>query len=121
MTDRTKPILLYDGDCRVCCWVLTRWQKRNLGCVDYAPYQEAGKGFPDISLQQFDESVQLVLPSGEVFAGAEAVFRTMALDSRWQGWLHAYRNVPIFAPVSEMMYRLISRNRGLLSKWIDRK
>ena len=118
MTDRSKPILLYDGDCRVCCWALARWQKRNLDRMDYAPYQEAGKDFPGISLQQFDESVQLVLPSGEVFAGAEAVFRTMALDSRSQGWLRAYKHVPAFAPVSEMMYLLISRNRGLLSKWI---
>lgn len=118
MMDRTKPILLYDGDCRFCCRVVARWKKVHSDNVDFVPYQEARQEFPGISGEQFEQSVQLVLPSGDVFDGAEAVFRTVALDSKSQGWLRAYRSLPGFAWLSEKVYRLVSSNRGLLSKWI---
>jgi hypothetical protein len=54
--------------------------------VDYLPAQDPriAEQFPEIPRPQFAEAVQLIDPDGEVFSGAEAVFRTLAHNPSWQ-------------------------------------
>jgi predicted DCC family thiol-disulfide oxidoreductase YuxK len=72
----TRPVLLYDGDCGFCLtWVrrLTRWDTRH--AIDYVPSRDRGKvsGLPAISDEPLDRAMHLVLPNGEVHAGARAL------------------------------------------------
>jgi predicted DCC family thiol-disulfide oxidoreductase YuxK len=72
----TRPVLLYDGDCGFCLtWVgrLTRWDMRH--AIDYVPSRDRGKvsGLPAISDERLDRAMHLVLPNGEVHAGAQAL------------------------------------------------
>jgi lipase maturation factor 1 len=64
-------------------------------------------------VEDFSQSVQLALPSGDVVPGAEAVFRTLAYapGMAWVLWL--YRHVPGFAAVTEAGYRFIAAHRSL--------
>ena len=120
MTSPDKPLLIYDGDCGFCRYVVERWRHRTGTSVDYAPFQEVAARFPDIPAEAWEQSVQLVLPTGERYEGAEAVFRTLALAPR-RGWcLALYRRVPGFAPVAERVYALVSRNRHRISPWLSR-
>jgi lipase maturation factor 1 len=110
-----KPLLIFDGDCGFCRRWIARWKSATGDSVDYAPAQEVAARFPEIPQEAFARSVQLVVPEGEVFEGAEAVFRSLA-GSRGLGWLLvAYRNVPGFAALTEFAYGVIARHRTAAS------
>lgn len=113
MEDKNKlALLVYDGDCALCRG-LVAYAKRLTGeKVRYAPFQKVARDFPHIPLEEFRESVQLMLPNGEVYRGAHAVFQTLAYAKRKRWLLWFYKHVPICAPFSEWSYRLVSRNRG---------
>ena len=87
--------------------------------MNYAPFQEsniAGR-FPEIPREQFEASVQLILPDGTVLAGAEAVFQSLALNPRRRFWLKLYRHWQFFARLSESLYRFVARHREFLARW----
>ena len=83
--------------------------------MDDAPSQEAGSRFPEIPPEDFRRSVQLVLPDGKVFSGAEAVFASLSFAPRGGRLLSAYRKVPGFAALTEAVYRGIADHRGAAS------
>src|SRR5690349_15531384 len=106
-----NPLVLYDGRCGFCRIWIQYWNHLTGDRVDYATSQAEGARFQQIPGEAFGESVQLVWPSGEVIAGARAVFTTLtfARGMSWLLWL--YEHLPGFAGVSEGAYRLIARNR----------
>jgi lipase maturation factor 1 len=108
-----KPLLIYDGNCGFCKIWIKYWYQLAGGRVDFAPSQEVYEKFPQIPVEDFSQSVQLALPSGDVVPGAEAVFRTLAYapGMAWVLWL--YRHVPGFAAVTEAGYRFIAAHRSL--------
>src|SRR5712692_10008101 len=106
-----KPLLIFDGECGFCRWWIERWKSITGGRLDYAPSQDVATRFPEIPGEAFEGSVQLVLPAGEVFEGAHAVFRSLALVPGRGGFLWLYRNLPGFAAVTEAGYRFIARHR----------
>jgi predicted DCC family thiol-disulfide oxidoreductase YuxK len=113
----TRPLLIYDGDCRFCQVWVDHWRALTGDRVDYAASQAVGSQHPDIPQEAFARAVQLVMPDGTVTSGAEAVFRALRYAPR-RGWLlWLYQHVPGFAPVSEGIYRLVARSRGFFY-WI---
>jgi predicted DCC family thiol-disulfide oxidoreductase YuxK len=115
-----KPLLIFDGDCGFCRKWIARWQAMTGDRVNYAPYQEVADQFPQIPLEAFRSAVQLVETQGQVYEGAEAVYRSLATVPR-KGWmLWAYAHVPLFAPISRGAYRFVAgHRRGLstLTRW----
>jgi len=109
---QNRPVLIYDGDCGFCRRWIARLPPETRSRVDTRPFQEAAEQFPNISLEQFQASVQLVQPDGSVYEGAQAVFRTLACNPN-HGWpLWMYLKVPGVALVTEYLYRLVARNRN---------
>ena len=114
-----KPLLVFDGDCDFCRTWVARWRRIVGDGVDYEPFQAAGVRFPTIPRSRFRQAVQLIAPDGEVFAGAEAVFRTLALAPGRPGgrrWLAAYLHVPGARPVFDWGYRWVADHRPLLTR-----
>jgi predicted DCC family thiol-disulfide oxidoreductase YuxK len=114
------PLLIFDGECGFCRRWITRWRSMTGDLIDYAPYQEVGEQFPKISQQEFVNAVQLVDTDGQIFSGAEAVFRALAQVPGKGRSLWCYRHVPGFAPVSRAVYRFVAGHRyGLstLTRW----
>ncbi len=106
-----KPLLVYDGRCGFCRIWIDYWKEITGSSVDYAPFQEVSGNFPEIPLEQFQQAVQMILPSGEVLSGAQAVSRTLAYAGRGSlEWL--YDHVPGFAASSESNYRLVAAHRN---------
>ena len=104
----SKPLLIYDGTCGFCKIWIDYWRRLTGDRVDYAPSQEVGEKYPQISKKEFAEAVQLVRGDGTVAGGARAVFETLG-----------YKKVP-FAPVMEWGYRIVASHRDLfyhLTKW----
>ncbi|OGS03667.1 MAG: hypothetical protein A3G41_08690 [Elusimicrobia bacterium RIFCSPLOWO2_12_FULL_59_9] len=116
MNSAGKPLLIYDGDCNFCGRWAARWKTLTGDRIDYSPSQKVAGRFPQIPPERFQASVILVEPGGDIFSGAEAVFRALR-HAPGRQWLYgAYRKVPGFAPVSEGFYRLVARRRFLFSK-----
>jgi lipase maturation factor 1 len=109
-----RPFLIFDGDCSFCRAWVEYWKQITGDRVVYAPYQEIGDRFPDIPRQGL-AAVQLVLPNGEVFAGAHAVFRLRALEPGKSSLLWLYERLPVFAPLADAVYNLIARHRSFAS------
>jgi lipase maturation factor 1 len=109
-------MLVYDGDCRFCKRWVSRWHARTGDRVEYAPYQEPGVlsrlGIP---LAAARRSVQLVMPDGAVYQGAEAVFRVTSLAPGRHviAWLGRR---PVVRWVAERFYRFVSDHRTLASR-----
>jgi len=113
---RSKPLLVYDGDCTFCRLWIERWKAFTGDRIDYAPFQDVADAFPRISPEQFKKSVQLLMPDGSVFSAAHAVLQTLrhASGKRWVLWL--YEHGPGVAPLTELAYRFVSTHRnGLYS------
>ena len=106
-----NPLVLYDGNCSFCRIWIQYWNQLTGDRLDYATSQEAAERVPQIPAENFGQSVQLVMPEGEVISGARAVFTTLtfAPGMAWLLWL--YEHVPGFAAVSEAAYRMIAGHR----------
>ena len=87
-----KPILIYDGNCGFCLYWIDIWGKKTKDRVEYAPYQSVSNQFPQVSLDQFKRSVQLVKPNGEITEGAKAVFEILAYNPSLTWLLKTYQN-----------------------------
>ena len=121
-TPPPKPLLVFDGDCNFCTLWIRRWQQMSGDAVDYLPSQAASVAaqFPEIPREQFNTAVQLIESDGAVYAGAEAVFRTLAHNPNCQWPLNFYRTNQSFANLTEWAYRLVAENRkffSLLTRW----
>ena len=100
----SKPLLIYDGNCGFCKIWIEYWKQLTGDRIDYAPSQEVGEHYPQISRQAFSESVQLIRTDGSVASGAEAVFETLGREK-------TYESSWILRTLSEWAYRLIARHR----------
>jgi predicted DCC family thiol-disulfide oxidoreductase YuxK len=104
----SKPLLIYDGKCGFCKIWIDYWRMLTGDRIDYAPSQEVGERYPQISKKEFSQAVQLVRMDGTIASGARAVFETLG-----------YKKVP-FAPVMEWGYRIVAEHRDFfyhLTKW----
>jgi len=106
-----KPTLLYDGDCGFCKAWVEYWHMKTQDTVVYRPYQSAVDAFAQVDKKMCKESVQLIVPTGEVQSGANAVFTALSFGgtTKWR-WL--YDNLPGFSILAEMLYRLVANNRS---------
>ncbi len=110
-----KPILIYDGDCDFCLRWINYWKTLTQDKVDYAASQNVAEQFPLVPKEQFRQSVQLIDAEGNVFSGAQAVFKTLVYAGRDRlFWL--YKNLPGFALASEFAYRLVAKHRVLFAR-----
>ena len=109
------PLVIYDADCDFCRFWIARWRHATSEHVDYISSQEVGERYPEIPHEHFQNAVQLVNPDGEVFCGAEAVFRAFAHGGRRRWVLGLYQRLPGFAPVAEGLYRFIAGHRRIFS------
>ena len=110
-----KPVLIYDDDCGFCRFWVSRWKPFTQDTVIYKPSQGVAENYPQISPQQFKNSVYFVASDGSFCSGAKAVFKTFANAPNGKWLLRAYEKVPGFASVSEWGYRQVAENRQIFS------
>jgi predicted DCC family thiol-disulfide oxidoreductase YuxK len=110
-TPPAKPLIIWDGDCHFCRRWIERWRVITHDEVDHVASQEIGDSFPEIARDEFTRSVVYIDRAGEVFVGAEAVYRSLGnrASRRWLSW--NYEHIPGFANLSEFAYGMIARHR----------
>ena len=115
-TSPPRPLLVYDGDCDFCRFWVARWKSSTGDRLDYASSQEVASRFPEIPAEEFRRAVVLVLPSGEAFSGADAVYRALALDPGRGHWRWLYERVPGARAVTDAVYRAMADHRGAATR-----
>jgi predicted DCC family thiol-disulfide oxidoreductase YuxK len=107
--------LVYDGDCGFCRYCVDYAKAvtdvEANGSVRYEPFQRVAADYPDISVDEFRNSIQLITPTAR-HRGADAAFRVLARAPRLRGWAWSYRYVPLFAWIAETAYRFVARHRA---------
>ena len=106
-----RPLLIYDGDCGFCVYWARYWQKLTGDGVEYRPYQQVAAQYPEIPQAEFQRAVQYIAPDGTRASAAEASFLTLSHAPGKGFWLHLYKHVPGFAPVSEWAYAFTAAHR----------
>jgi predicted DCC family thiol-disulfide oxidoreductase YuxK len=113
VTEARPAVVLYDGACRFCVASsarLLRWAKP--GALVREDFRAPGvlDRFPGVTAKACERAMQLVLPDGRVFAGAEAIAR--ALVTRPVLGLPARLYfVPGLRQLADFLYRFVARNR----------
>jgi lipase maturation factor 1 len=112
-----KPLMVFDGDCNFCCRWIERWHQLTGDAVDYLPSQDPqiAARFSEISRESFQTSVQFIEMGGNVFSGAEAVFRALAKNSELQWPLRFYESSKAFAMITERAYQFVAGHRTIFS------
>ncbi|TQV76026.1 DUF393 domain-containing protein [Exilibacterium tricleocarpae] len=114
----TTATLLYDGDCAFCRYCVNYARARTGDKVDYQPYQTARRHLASLSEADCRAAIQLLYGDSR-YQGAGAAFRVLAIGGSALWWW-AYRYLPGFAPLSEALYRWVSRHRRAahrVSRW----
>ncbi|MDD5302947.1 MAG: lipase maturation factor family protein, partial [Elusimicrobia bacterium] len=114
MTEKRRPVLVFDGDCGFCRLWIERWRRATGDKVDYAPYQTAAARHPEVPRENFAEAIHLFEP-GRTSRGAEAVLRALAY-APGLSWLPGFYGVPGIAAASESAYRFIAARRPLFAR-----
>lgn len=112
---KSKPVLIFDGDCGFCRRWIARWRQLTGRTILYMPSQsdEVARLFPEIPAQWYEEGVVLMEPGREPLRCAHAVLRTLALAPGSRGFaLWFYEHVPPVAWFTEFAYTRVARNRG---------
>ena len=112
-----KPILVFDGDCAFCRVWSARIERWSGGAVECVSMAQAADRFPQVVKEGWKEAVGLLDADGNIYRGAEAVLRSLALSPRrsFSVGLGIYRHVPGAAPLFELAYRFIARHRYRIS------
>jgi predicted DCC family thiol-disulfide oxidoreductase YuxK len=120
MEQPRTPVLIYDGDCAFCVYQVRYWERLTGAAISYEPYQTAASRYPDISPENFRQSIQLLTPEGDRCQGAAAAVRVLAAGGKAVPQF-CYRHLPGCAVLAEGGYRFIARHRvaaGRVARWL---
>ena len=108
----TKPVMIYDADCSFCRIWIEYWKQITRGEVMYFPFQEVAADYPEIPIENFQRSVQLVKPDGTTMSGARAVLESLATNPSMRWLLRLYMRIPGISGLFEAFYLYIARHRN---------
>ena len=111
-----RPLLVYDGDCQFCFRWIVRWQRSFNDTVDVAPFQSVASRFAeDLPIECFQSAIRLIEPDGQVYTGAEAVFRALNYGSGGSKAYWCYRHLPGFGLCTRAAYQVAATHRRFAS------
>ncbi len=119
----TRPVLVYDGNCRFCRMWVDRWSEATGNMVETLAQQDPAvpERFPRLDPEALRHSVHRVETDGRVTRGAEAVLRTLAQVPGWGGLARMGLASAPFLAVAEAVYAWVARHRSAFSaatRWL---
>jgi len=114
MARRTRPVLLYDGDCAFCTSCARALRRRIRPEAEIVAWQLTDLAELGVTAEQAAAAVQWVSIDGAVRSGHEAIAAT--LETAGGAWKIAGRVIllPVIARVAAKVYRLVADNRHRL-------
>jgi predicted DCC family thiol-disulfide oxidoreductase YuxK len=115
-----RAILLYDADCRFCCWSLNRvlaWDRRGRLCPLALQNPEADRLLAGIDARRRMDSWHLVTAGGDVSSAGRAVAPLLRL---LPGGSAPARLAEAFPRLTDDAYAFVARHRSQLSRLVAR-
>lgn len=114
-----RPLLVYDGDCGFCRYWVDKLKFYTGNRIKYVSYQSFKNDFHGVTQEDFARSIKLFVHIGSrmrVYSAAEAAFKALSYSRDLRFLHHLYKILPGFATVSELLYKLVSKNRKSFSE-----
>ncbi|WP_336321950.1 DUF393 domain-containing protein [Streptomyces lavendofoliae] len=111
---RTRPVLVYDGDCGFCTACVAFVERRLRPDCDIVPSQRADLAALGVTPERAGHEALWVTPAGEVYGGARAVAKILLRSGRGWAPLGALLLVPPLRWAAHGAYRLVADNRRRL-------
>lgn len=110
------PVLVYDGQCNFCKRQIARIRTMDRrDQFEYAPRDTPGltDRFPKLAQEEFNTGMRLVMPDGQIFIGADAVYQIARRLPRVSliAWLY---RVPGLHALARAIYARIAARRQSL-------
>lgn len=111
---RTRPVLVYDGDCSFCTASVIFAERRIRPRCETSPWQFADLESLGTTQERAGHEVLWITPTGTIHGGAQAVAKLLL--SAGKGWsvLGALLTLPPFRWIAHGVYRLVADNRQRL-------
>ncbi|MEU9098572.1 DUF393 domain-containing protein [Streptomyces sp. NPDC048361] len=108
---RTRPVLVYDGDCAFCSTCVNFAERRLRPRCESVPWQFADLDVLGVTQQRAEHEVLWVTPTGAVYGGAQGVAKLLL--SSGGGWsvLGALLTLPPARWIAHGVYRLVADHR----------
>lgn len=108
---RTRPVLVFDGDCAFCTTSVLFAERRLRPRCDITPWQRTDLPSLGVDQRRAEYEVLWVTPDGTSYGGVQAVAKLL-LDSGG-GWAvpGALLRLPPFRWIAHGVYRLVANNR----------
>jgi predicted DCC family thiol-disulfide oxidoreductase YuxK len=117
--DTRTPTLIYDGECGICRQAvdrIRRWDREQV--LQYVPFQdEARVARFGIGLPALAAAMHLIVPSGRVYAGADAAPEILRMLPG-KRWLAPVFRIPGVMPLARRIYAWIAARRHCLVRGI---
>lgn len=113
---RSKPVVVYDGECPFCLAQIARIQRKDRRRLfEYVARQAPGltDRFPALAQGDFNTGMRLVMPSGAIHVGADAVYEIARRLPFWRRAAWLYR-VPVLHAMLVWAYGWVAAHRGSL-------
>ena len=115
-----KLYVLYDPKCELCChlkdWLVAQNSWIALAVMP-AGSELAGKMFPELQQIATASDLAVVSDEGEVYLNDRAWVMVLYALNDYRDWATRLTH-PLLMPLARQAYAAISRNRGVLSRWL---
>ncbi|MFF8831168.1 thiol-disulfide oxidoreductase DCC family protein [Streptomyces sp. NPDC015131] len=111
---RTRPVLVYDGDCGFCTTSAGVVERRLRPDCDIVPRQFADLASLGVTPDRAAHEVLWVTPTGTVYGGARAVAKVLLRAGGGWAPLGALLMLPPARWLAPLVYRLVADNRHRL-------
>jgi predicted DCC family thiol-disulfide oxidoreductase YuxK len=108
---RTRPVLVFDGDCGFCTSCVSFVERRLRPDCETVPRQFADLAALGVTPERAAHEVLWVTPTGRVYGGARAVAKILLRTGRGWAPLGALLMLPPVRWVAHVLYRLVADNR----------
>jgi predicted DCC family thiol-disulfide oxidoreductase YuxK len=114
----TKPVVVFDGDCRFCRARIAEFQKLDQNnAMEFMPRQEPSceERLPSVRGIDLEDGILFVEPNGKVHVAADAIYQMYSVCPATKNYVWLY-HIPVLKQAIQLGYRLIAMNRRRLGQ-----
>lgn len=105
-------MMVWDGACEFCEYWVRYWQNLVGEQIEFRPYQEVAKVFPDINPREFLIASHFIDLEGNIYSGARGAYRSLFAVGKLRLLDKLYLRQNWFRSLSDKLYYVISHNRA---------
>lgn len=108
---RTRPVLIYDGDCAFCTSSVVFAERRLRPRCEITPWQFADLESLGVTRERAEYELLWTTPNGSVYGGAQAVAKLLLSSGGVWSVLGALLTLPPARWLAHGVYRLVANHR----------